>query len=227
MGTAKNPKRVRKMLEENGQAKNYVFRIVLTGGPCGGKSSSLDDMTKSLVKKGYDVMCVPEVPTILLNGGCKYPGEDGNKEALIIFEKALIEAQLQMERSFIDIAESTNRPTLVIMDRGLLDVAAYLPADLWVETQKAVNLTEEQMADRYDLVLHLTTAAEGAEKYYTTENNAVRLETAEQARELDKKIRTGYQRAHKNVKVVDNSTDFQGKLKRATDHVIELVDGTS
>lgn len=129
MGTATNPKKkIQKVFSENGQTANYVYRVVLTGGPCGGKSSSLDDMTKALTKKGYDVMCVPEVPTILLNGGCKYPGTDSkNKEALIVFEKALIQAQLQMERSFIDIAESTNRPSLVIMDRGLLDVAAYLP----------------------------------------------------------------------------------------------------
>lgn len=100
-------------------------------------------------------------------------------------------------------------------------------ASLWEETLEAVDLTEKQIAGRYDLVLHLTTAADGAEKFYTTENNAARLETSEQARELDKKIRTGYQRAHKNVKVVDNSTNFQGKLKRATDYVIELVEGKS
>ena len=98
---------------------------------------------------------------------------------------------------------------------------------MWKETLEAVDLTEEQLADRYDLVLHLTTAADGAEKYYTTENNAARLETPEQAKALDAKIRTCYERAHKNVQVVDNSTDFTGKLKRATGHVVDLVDGKS
>lgn len=82
------------------------------------------------------------------------------------------------------------------------------------------------MADRYDLVLHLTTAADGAEKFYTTETNAARLETPEQAKELDRKIRSCYD-CHKNVQVVDNSTDFSGKLKRATGHVIDLVEGKS
>jgi hypothetical protein len=71
-------------------------------------------------------MCVPEVPTILLIGGCKYPGIDG-RPSLIAFEKALIQGQLQLERSFVAIAESVDRPTVVIMDGGLLDVAAYLP----------------------------------------------------------------------------------------------------
>lgn len=127
MGTSENPGKIQKVFEHGSVKTNYVYRIVLTGGPCGGKSSSLDDLTKALTKKGFDILCVPEVPTILLNGGCTYPGIEGKKETLVTFEKALIQAQLQLESSFTDIAESTDRPTIVIMDRGLIDVAAYLP----------------------------------------------------------------------------------------------------
>lgn len=35
--------------------------MVLTGGPCGGKSSSLEHLTKALTANGFDVLCVPEV----------------------------------------------------------------------------------------------------------------------------------------------------------------------
>jgi len=55
-----------------------------------------------------------------------YPGLDGGK-ALVEFETGLIQAQLQLENSFTQIARSTGRPTVVILDRGLLDVGAYLP----------------------------------------------------------------------------------------------------
>lgn len=41
---------------------------------------------------------------------------------------------------------------------------------------------------RYDAIIHLVTAAIGAEKYYTTENNAVRSENLQQARDLDFKV---------------------------------------
>lgn len=41
---------------------------------------------------------------------------------------------------------------------------------------------------RYDAVIHMVTAAIGAERFYTTENNSVRTETPEQARELDIKV---------------------------------------
>lgn len=227
-GIAEKPTKIRKIFKDSsGKSSNYVYRLVLTGGPCGGKSSSLEDLTKALTSKGYDIMCVPEVPTILMNGGCKYPGISADKEKLIVFEKALIEAQLQLERSFVEIAEGLERPTIVVMDRGLIDVAAYLPEDLWKETLQAVHLTEATIAQRYDLVLHLVTAADGAEKFYTCENNDARKETAEQARDLDGKIRTCYQRIHGNVKVVDNSTDFKGKMKRATDFVLEYVGANS
>jgi len=41
---------------------------------------------------------------------------------------------------------------------------------------------------RYDLVLHLVTAANGAEAFYTNANNTARRETAEEARDLDSRI---------------------------------------
>jgi hypothetical protein len=41
---------------------------------------------------------------------------------------------------------------------------------------------------RYDTIIHLVTAAIGAEKYYTTENNDVRFENLQQARDLDFKV---------------------------------------
>ena len=50
----------------------YVYRICLTGGPCGGKSSSQTALSKALSEAGYDVYFAPEVPTILMNGGCKW-----------------------------------------------------------------------------------------------------------------------------------------------------------
>jgi hypothetical protein len=101
----------------------YVPRIALTGGPCAGKSSSMEHLTKSLLALGYDVYFVPEVPTVLMNGGCKYPGFNGG-QALADFEVALMGLQLQMERSFTQIAASTSRPSVLIMDRGLLDIKA-------------------------------------------------------------------------------------------------------
>lgn len=41
--------------------------------------------------------------------------------------------------------------------------------------------------NRYDQIVHMVTAASGAEKFYQLSNNAVRSESIELARELDGK----------------------------------------
>ena len=129
-------------------ASKMVFKVVLTGGPCGGKSSSLEHLTAALTSRNFNVLCVPEVPTILMNGGCQYPGVDGGQR-LVSFETALIQAQLQLERSFVQIATSTGRPTVVLLDRGLLDVGAYLPPATWTNIiLKENGLTEASLAKR-------------------------------------------------------------------------------
>lgn len=51
------------------------------------------------------------------------------------------------------------------------------------------DLNECKLRDiRYDLVLHLSTAADGANKFYTCENNKARHENLAFALELDKNL---------------------------------------
>lgn len=248
----------------------YVYRVVLTGGPCGGKSSSLEHFTKKLTALGFDsaatfrhsllliptivVYTVPEVPTILMNGGCRFPGTgtlrltlllDGaaeshcypytnttvypgtsNDDQLFAFESALLQFQLQAERSFLRIASSTLRPAVVVMDRSICDIKAYMSATLWQKLLEHHSLTEEYINKRYDLILHLVTAADGAEKYYTCANNTARKETAEQARELDKKLENAYTGAKANGTFarIDNTTDFEKKVARATAAVMRMLE---
>jgi predicted ATPase len=204
------------------KADARCFTVALTGGPCGGKSSSLDTFSTALKTKGYDVYTVPEVPTILIKGGCEYPGHDGG-DRLMAFEMGLIRLQMQIEESFLRIAASTGRPSVVVMDRGLMDIPAYLPAEQWKEVLAANELTEAELAARYDLVLHLKTAADGAEKFYTTDNNDARTETPAEARALDEKMIANWARAHSNVVVVDNSGTFSDKCARASAAVCENV----
>ena len=80
---------------------------------------------------------------------------------------------------------------------------------------------------RYDLVLHLKTAAEGAEPFYTTPTDGVRTETAEEARELDARLLINWKRAHRSVVVLDNSTDFGQKVTRACDAVLGALRSVS
>ena len=92
------------------------------------------------------------------------------------------------------IASGYTGKTLVILDRTVLDSAAYLPEKDFREVLAHHNLDYEQLlsGERYDAIGHMVTAADGAEEHYTTENNDARTETPEQARELDKKTQQAY-----------------------------------
>lgn len=40
-------------------ANNPIYKIVITGGPCGGKSTSLERIVKEMTQKGFRVFSVP------------------------------------------------------------------------------------------------------------------------------------------------------------------------
>jgi hypothetical protein len=93
---------------------------------------------------------------------------------------------MAMENAFTGIAQSSGRHSVVVFDRGLLDVKAYLPPHHWHEVLKRgfefewipkFSLSKGQWQEldflnRYDSVIHLVTAANGAEKHYDHHTNA-------------------------------------------------------
>lgn len=50
-------------------AENPIYKIVVTGGPCAGKTTSIERIKKLFNEKGYRVFCVPEVPTMVVLAG--------------------------------------------------------------------------------------------------------------------------------------------------------------
>lgn len=65
---------------------------------------------------------------------------------------------------------------------------------------------------RYDAVIHLVTAADGAEKFYDNMTNSARYESIEEAREKDIKLREAYM-AHPKWYLIDNNCDnFDEKM---------------
>jgi hypothetical protein len=57
---------------------------------------------------------------------------------------------------------------------------------------------------RYEAVIHLVTAAEGAEEFYSTNTNEARYESAKDAIELDKKLINAWV-GHPHFSIIDNT----------------------
>jgi hypothetical protein len=125
-----------------------------------------------------------------------------------------LKVQMELEQAFMDIAYLTGEPSVVICDRGTVDAAVYLKDYEWTEIMETMWWSDEFIShNRYDLVLHLVTAAIGAEAFYTTENNEARTETLEEARALDHKFREVWA-DHPNRLIIDNEGNFEDKLEQ-------------
>ena len=75
------------------------FRVVLTGGPCGGKTTSLNQLRSRLEADGYAVFVVPEIPSILIGGGANLGALPLN--AFKQFETNVLSLQLGFENAFM------------------------------------------------------------------------------------------------------------------------------
>jgi len=124
----------------------------------------------------------------------------------------------------MQIAMASDGESVLLCDRGLLDISAYIPQDLWLALLEERAMDNAQALGSYDAVVHLVTAADGAEEFYTTANNGARTETAEQARHLDALVHKAWS-SHKAHFTIDNSGQggFPEKQQRVIDTIMQVV----
>ena len=198
-----------------------LHRIVFTGGPCAGKSSALDRVGSWLAACGLRIFRVPEASTLLLAGGMRVAGQTPN--AMRTFQRGIVEVQIALERAFFAFAGASGEASVLLLDRGIPDGAAYLPEPAWEELLGELGLVHRDLRDaRYDAVIHLMTAAIGAEEHYGIQTNAVRYETLEEARVVDERLRRAWL-GHPSLSVIDNATDFETKMRRVLLAVCDVV----
>ena len=196
-------------LKENEKVVN-ITKIVITGGPCAGKSTAMSWIQNAFTKMGYSVLFVPETATELISGGIAPWTCSSNA----LFQKYLLKLQLEKEKIYEQAAASMNASkVLIVCDRGVLDNKAYMNELEFLDAIKSIDSNEVLLRDSYDAVFHLVTAAKGAEEFYTTANNSARTETVLEASEIDDKLISSWT-GHPHLRVIDNSTSFDEKMKK-------------
>jgi CYTH domain-containing protein/predicted ATPase len=198
-----------------------VHRIVLTGGPCAGKTTALSHISERLQSLGVKVFVVPEAATILIGGGVGF--RDIPPDQQIGLQGHLIGVQMALEDIFVQIARASASPAVVICDRGAMDTLGYLSETGWQALLDEHGWTVIGLRDRrYDAVIHMVTAADGAEEFYSTTNNTARSETPELARAIDTRLRDAWS-GHPHLRVIDNRGPFQEKIRRVVQAVCQVV----
>lgn len=186
-----------------------VKKIVLTGGPCAGKSTAIDSIKNHFEKLGFNVIIINESATELINSGIKPFGE--NKIDPFEFQKIIFDYQLMKENILGNSVFDNTKDTIVIHDRGIMDNKAYLTELDFNRLLHDKNMQEIFLLERYDAITHLVTAANGAEQFYTLSNNNARTETIEEARTLDLKTQFAWL-GHDDLSIVTNVGDFEFKM---------------
>lgn len=199
---------------------NDVKKIVLTGGPCAGKTTALVKIMEYFSSRGYKVFTIPEVPTIFLQAGMDYLTT--NERWFYEGEKDTLKTQLALEDYFSAMAETIDGPVLIVCDRGTLDISSYLSPEMWADITALCGVTNQQLLDRYDAVLHLVSAADGAERFYNTTTNEVRTEGLEKARLLDRKVVQAWT-GHRHLRVINNHDNFDTKLNRVLREITAVL----
>ena len=185
-----------------------ITKIVITGGPCAGKTTAMSWIQNAFTQKGYMVLFVSETATELISGGAPWKFTKNNRE----YQLQITRLMLAKEQAFENVAKTFDaEKVLIVCDRGTLDNRAYMSDDEFRYVLEQLDTNEIELRDHYDAVFHLVTAAKGAEKYYTLANNAARYETVEEAIRVDDGLIASWT-GHPHLRVIDNRYDFNGKM---------------
>jgi len=177
---------------------SHRCRIVLTGGPGGGKTTAADLFRREI---GERVVIVPEAATLVFSGGfprCTEP------PGVFAAQRAIFHVQRNLE----DVQSALYPERILLCDRGTVDGAAYWPGpeDAFFT---ALGTTLERELARYDGVIFFESAAVGG--IGIEGGNPMRHESLEQAAALDAKLRKLWAH-HPRFIVVRHDPSFLKKI---------------
>ena len=195
-----------------------ITKIVITGGPCGGKSTALSRIETHFSELGYRVIFVNEAATeMITNGVAPWIGKNSD------FQIALLDTQRHKEMRYEEWAcKLQDDKVLLVCDRGALDNKAYMCAEDFASLLAAMQVSEIELRDQYAAVFHLVTAAKGAEAFYTTANNQARTESLAEAIAVDDRIISAWT-GHPHFRVIDNAGDFDAKIGRLIGEIASFL----
>jgi predicted ATPase len=198
-----------------------TLKLVLTGGPCAGKTSCLRAIRERF---GTQVVTVPETATFLLGSGFPPPGHERipcpDDEWIRAFQGTILSIQQEVEASFERLARNC-QVRLIVCDRGVLDGAAYWPGGREAFLRHFGRPLEDCFA-RYRSVLHLQSLAESHPHLYGREGNIIRYESTEEARKVERAVLAAWQ-GHPGLTIVPGEMDPRVKIARVLEHIEALL----
>ena len=117
---------------------------------------------------------------------------------------------MDLEDIFVQIAQSQEemQPTIILYDRGVMDGQAYTNDIVWQAILDETGWSTVHLRERrYEAVVHLVSAADGAEKFYSSATNEARYETLKDAVDLDRRLIHAWV-GHPHFHIIPNGSSF-------------------
>lgn len=197
-----------------------IFHICLTGGPCAGKTTALEYISKYLKKKHIPFVTIPESATeLILNRICYKPN------FAYEFQTILLKDQLNKDEiasRYVELFFQKCNKCVIVHDRGIIDNKAYLNnKNEFTKLLTEHNLNEINVLDKYDLVLDLASLATCNSELYNL-NNAARSEDLKTAQELDFKTSNAWVH-HRNFRLINTSIPLKQEKKIIINYIKDLL----
>lgn len=176
-----------------------IYRVVISGAPCSGKTKAIN-MLYNEYKKKYDVYVCPESASQLINEGF-------GREDMFVFEQNVFKRQIENENIINKrVCQSTSDTVIVLYDRGIADCYSYVDD---VKTfSDIIGISPVKSYSNYDMALILEVCNRN-----DFENNVQRTETYEKCLNLQDRIINAYM-GHPHLRYVKSYVSFHDKLKQ-------------
>ncbi len=197
--------------------------IVLTGGPCAGKTTTISCVKEDLESLGYHVLLLNECATELINGGIRPFGTGAIP--VFDFQNEILNLQLYKEKRYLDIVKKLpdDVECIILSDRGILDSKAYLGQEMFTKLLDKNGLKEEDLGKQYDLVIHMVTVASDIKNKYNTTTNTARFEQdPEEAIGVDIRTQDAWKN-HNNLKMIEATEVIEDKIGKVIDLIHEFL----
>ena len=193
-----------------------TIKIALTGGPCAGKTTILEELKKYIKENtDYNLIVIPETATEL---SLNVVRPQDVKNALD-FQDTVLKRQVFKENEVYDVLKYNKKDNnVIICDRGIIDNKAYLSSqDEFDYLLNKYNKKELEILEDYDLVIYLESVSHHDNISYGF-NNKARYENKKEAAILDDNTFISWL-GHRNLRIVKARENKQDKI----DEVIDII----
>lgn len=192
--------------------EKQITKIVITGGILSGKSTCCHEVKDHFEKKGYNVVIVPSMESILEENGFS---DFSNYEALL-------KSRLEFEKTFNNLIQAMDaNKTLVLYDGASLDIRSMCTKREFTTVCNTLSISIEEVRNSYDAVFHLKSIAKWDSGLFDKLNDNKKIDSS-LAISLDDKIIDTWI-AHANYRMIDCGISIEDKVKKLINEIAKFL----